>query len=194
MSDAGERSIEDLAAAVQVAEGGEQFVCAITDDRAAFEAVVAALRADWLDVGEVRAVFEAKDIARKLPLQEGTEALWLDLRDEQYALVDPMRTAILPKGGVLLGCDERVHQRLRAEAPHVCSLIVPFARVVVDDAAREQARDALLERLRARYAIDDDTFVATVRAGKLALEPDHALWLVLLGHGELVAKETHGGE
>jgi hypothetical protein len=40
------RSIEDLAAALRLAELGEQLVCAVTADRVAFEAVIEALRDD----------------------------------------------------------------------------------------------------------------------------------------------------
>ncbi len=193
MSDAGERSIEDLAAAVQLAEGGEQFVCAVTDDRAAFEVVVAALRADWLDVAEVRVATNAAQLARVSDATAGTEAIWIALAPAQFAQIDPMRTALLPRGGVLLGCDGATHDRLRAEAPHFCSLVVPFARVVVGDAERALARDALLDRLRAHYAMDDETFVAKVEGGQIELEPDHALWLVLLGRGALVTAK-HTGE
>jgi hypothetical protein len=141
-------------------------------------------------VTDARVATSAEQLARS---SDGSaiEAVWLELEPEQLSRIDPMRTALLPRGAVLLGCSEDTHNRLRAAAPHFCSLIVPFARVSVSDDAHGRARDALLGKLREHYAMSDEELVAKVSAHELSLGPDHALWLVLLGHGALIRSEGH---
>jgi hypothetical protein len=183
------RSVEDLAAALRLAEVGEQLVCAVTADRVAFEAVIEALRDDWIDVTDARVATGAEQLARTSD-GPATEAVWIELAPEQLSRIDPMRTALLPRGAVLLGCSEDTHNRLRAAAPHFCSLIVPFARVSVSDDAHGRARDTLLHKLREHYSMSDEELITKVRADALDLGPDHALWLVLIGHGALIRSEA----
>lgn len=116
-------SIEALSASVQLDDNTESILFAVVPDRAAFEAVVQALRDDWLTISDVRLAVRAKDLIVTDPEAPGAEAVWLDdaTTDEELARIDPMRTALIPKRMTLVGCTRTTHDRLRRAAPHFCS-------------------------------------------------------------------------
>lgn len=189
-------SVEALSASVQLDDETPTIIAVVARDLATFEAIVSALRDDWLTIRPVRIATNARALAPRETRGPGADALWLDdsTSDAELARIDPVRTALLPKGMALLGCSFSTHERLRRSAPHFCSLVTQFAEVSVDDRQRERVKEAVLQQLRERYAMTDEQVIAAAPS-ELATSPDFALWLVLLGHGErLSSGDSKGGE
>lgn len=98
--------------------------------------------------------------------------------------------SLLPRGrSIVFVLPMPTYERLEREAPNLASWLGAAVSRVDPDAAAltDEEREQLLLRLRTKHRMSDAEVVARAAAGDAPAEPDVALWLVLLGRGDLVA-------
>jgi len=99
--------------------------------------------------------------------------------------------SLLPRGrSIVFVLPMSSYAHLEREAPNLASWFGAAVSLVDPDAdaLTAEERERLLQRLRAKFDLSDDEFVARVAQGTAPDEPDVALWLVLLGRGDLLER------
>ncbi|MCX4242101.1 hypothetical protein [Paraliomyxa miuraensis] len=125
-------------------------------------------------------VAASREHASRLVLLHATEGLESLHLDDVRSLLQRDHAAVL---AVLPA--ELAH--LASIAPHFASWAGNRVFLVEDDRfLDEEAREKRLEALRTHYGMSDEQFLAEVEFAELALEPDHAEWLVLLDRSDLL--------
>jgi hypothetical protein len=111
-----------------------------------------------------------------------TAALWHSLDSDR---------SLLPRGrSIVFVLPVSSYARLEREAPNLASWFGAAVSLVDPDAdaLTAEERERLLQRLREKFALSDEDLVARAVQGTAPDEPDVALWLVLLGRGDLLER------
>lgn len=105
-----------------------------------------------------------------------------------WSALDRDRSRLPTSQRVVLVLTEGAFDRLQREAPNLASWLGGnVAATDLDaDLLTGDEREEILPRLRAKFALTDEQVLALARRGEAPAEPEIAMWLVLLGHGELV--------
>lgn len=105
-----------------------------------------------------------------------------------WGAVDRDRNRLPADRRVAVVLSESAFDALQRDAPNLASWVggnVAHADIEADLLTAEQ-RAEVLRRLREKYALADDELIARALRGEAPAEPDVAVWLVLLGRGDLL--------
>lgn len=109
-------------------------------------------------------------------------ALWRSLDSDR---------SLFPRGrSIVFVLPVSSYAHLEREAPNLASWFGAAVSLVDPDAdaLTAEERERLLQGLRAKFQLSDGELVAHMAEGTAPDEPDVALWLVLLGRGDLLER------
>jgi hypothetical protein len=107
--------------------------------------------------------------------------------EEQWRALDRARSRLTPKAPVVLVADDLTARRISAAAPALASWVA--GSMYLSDGVQARGQAVRLDRLaalRERFKMTDEEAVQKAERGDTPADPEFAVWLVLLGRGELV--------
>ncbi|MEZ4298387.1 MAG: hypothetical protein R3B70_25775 [Polyangiaceae bacterium] len=111
-------------------------------------------------------------------------------REEDWQHLDELRSRLIRTGRTALVLSTASFERLVTCAPNLSSLI-PSAWHYLENPDRmsDEEKERRLIALREWSGMTDEEMLARREAGTLPPDPEHSLWLILLGRGDLLARE-----
>jgi len=111
------------------------------------------------------------------------------LRPEDWTRIDELRNLLQTASGLVLIMGLRDVELLQDHAPNLSSWLGGRVWRWSDAPTRltEAEIQLRLATLRAEYGQTDEEVLSSARDGSLPRDPEYAEWLILLGHGRLLA-------
>ncbi len=186
--------LSEFAARVGLHSGA---LCALVADDAALPALATELADEikYIANAPIRAIHVATTANATMQILTRSDNAWVILHGfspgtpQLWARIDQLRNSLQPIAGLVFLLSPTDLHDLQVHAPNLSSWLGGRVWRLADETSNLSPAEVQqrLATLRAAYGKTDEEVVTAARTDQLPPDPEYAEWLILLGHGDLIA-------